>query len=208
MKILATKAKSVSKQLCWWTRWHDPPRASHIDGLEFEYLVKLPVKDDFLVLTPEIEPTLVYMFILAFDVSHRKRGYLFPEEGGEYESAVNPSQWHSTMPQVVCCSINICWSHIQLARDLYQRKKACLCQPLSVCVWGSALYFRTFARKEPYHKAGNWLCLYNALFPGYSIQSNKSPCTCSFFFLAGVQPRWIQGNAKGRWCRLQSGNNC
>ena len=123
MKILATKAKSVSKQLCWWTRWHDPPRASPIDGLGFEYLVKPPVKDEFLVLTPQLEPTLVYMFILAFDVSHGKWGYLFPEEGGEYESAVNPSQWHSTMPQAVCCSINICWSHVQLARDLYQQKK-------------------------------------------------------------------------------------
>ena len=84
MKILATKAKSASKQLCWWTRWHDPPRASRINGLGFEYLVKLPVKDDFLVLIPEIEPILVYMFILAFDVSHGKRGYLFPEEGGEW----------------------------------------------------------------------------------------------------------------------------
>ena len=133
MKILVTKAKSASKQLCWWTRWHDPPRASRINGLGFEYLVKLPVKDDFLVLIPEIEPILVYMFILAFDVSHGKRGYLFPEEGGEYESAVNPSQWHSPMPQAVCCSINICWSHIQLARDLYQQKKS-LSLPTSQCL--------------------------------------------------------------------------
>ena len=159
---------------CWWCR--------------VEYLVKLPLKVDVLVLTPEIEPTLVYMFILAFDVSHGKWGYLFPEEGGECESTVSPSQWHSTMPQAVCCSINICWSHIQLARDLYQPKKLVFANLSESLCCGSALYFRTFARKEPYHKAGNWLCLYNSLFPGYSIQvkleSNKPPCTCSFFFQA------------------------
>ena len=86
MKILATKAKSASKQLCWWTRWHDPPRASHINGLGFEYLVKLPVKDDFLVLIPEIEPILVYMFILAFDVP----GHL-PGPGIEPMSPVAPA---------------------------------------------------------------------------------------------------------------------
>lgn len=85
-------------------------------------------------------------------------------------------------------------------------KKACLCQPLSICVCGSALYFRTFARKEPYHKAGNWLCLYNTLFPGYSIQvkleSNKPPCTCSFSFQVSHLALFIAFTAtsgQGHW---------
>lgn len=63
-----------------------------MDGLGFEYLVKLTKrKKENLVLTPEIEPKLVSLFRLAFAVSHEKRGYLFPEEGGESESILNPS---------------------------------------------------------------------------------------------------------------------
>lgn len=198
MKILATKAKSASKQLCWWTRWHDPPRASHINGLGFEYLVKLPVKDDFLVLIPEIEPILVYMFILAFDVSHGKRGYLFPEEGGEWVRSESLSVTQPNASGSLLFNKYLLIPYPISQRSLSTKKKACLCQLLSVCVWGSALYFRTFARKEPYHKAGNWLCLYKALFPGYSIQSNKSPCMCSFFLLASHLALFIAFTAHSR----------
>lgn len=50
----------------------------------------MPVRNDFLVLTAEAEPKLVYLFILAFGKSHEKSGYL-NLEGGESESTLKLS---------------------------------------------------------------------------------------------------------------------
>lgn len=74
------------------------PSTARVDRQGFEYLVKLPLRNDFLVLTAEAEPGLVYLFILAFGKSHEKSGYLNSEEGGESESTSKHSPWPSIAP--------------------------------------------------------------------------------------------------------------
>ena len=79
-------------------------------------------------------------------------------------------------------------------------------------IWGCCFFKVDFLTLVSDHinctiyKAGNWLCLYNTLFPGYSIQvkleSNKPPCTCSFSFQVSHLALFIAFTAtsgQGHW---------